>query len=180
MKELIAKSWWAFELRGLITIIFGLIALLFPGITLGALIVVFGIYAIGEGVSMLIAAFNKRYTQHWQITLFVGLLGLAAGIVALVWPGLTAVSLLAVIAAWALLTGILEIVGALRLRKEITGEWSLILSGIVSLVFAVLLMTNPMAGALAMVWLIGIYAIICGVLFMILGVKVHRVLRVLS
>jgi uncharacterized membrane protein HdeD (DUF308 family) len=142
------------------------------------LVVVFGIYAIGEGVFMLIAAFNKRYAQHWQITLLIGLSGLAAGIVALVWPGLTAVLLLAIIAAWALLTGILEIVGALRLREEITGEWSLILSGIISLIFAVLLMTNPAAGALAMVWMIGIYAIICGVLMMILGVRVHRVLRV--
>ena len=178
MKELIEKSWWAFELRGLLTIMFGLIALLLPGITLGALIVVFGIYAIGEGVSMLIAASNRRYTRHWQITLLIGLSGLAAGIVALVWPGLTAVSLLAIIVAWALLTGILEVVGAIRLRKEITGEWSLVLSGIISLFFAVLLMANPAAGALAMVWMIGIYAIICGVLTMILGMRVHRVLKV--
>lgn len=176
MIQLLAKNWWTLELRGAITIAFGLLALFLPGITLRALILVFGIYALAEGVLLLAASFNKQ-NEHWRITLLQGIAGVLAGIVTLVWPGITAVALLAIIAIWALFTGTLEIVGAIRLRKEIRGEWLLILSGVVSLLFAFVLITNPTAGALAIVWVIGVYAIIYGILTMLLGVKVHRMVR---
>lgn len=177
MIQLLAKNWWTLELRGAITIVFGLLALFLPAITLRALILVFGIYALAEGVLLLAASFNKK-NEHWWITLLQGIAGVLAGIVTLVWPGITAVALLAIIAIWALFTGILEIVGAIRLRKEIRGEWLLILSGVVSLLFAFVLITNPTVGALAIVWVIGLYAIIYGILTMLLGVKVHRMVRV--
>lgn len=173
MLQLLAKNWWALELRGLLTVAFGLLALFLPGITLAALVLVFGIYALAEGVVLLIMSFNRR-NEHWWITLLQGLVGISAGVITLVWPGITAIALLAIIAFWALITGILEIVGAIRLRKEIRGEWMLILSGILSLVFAFLLIANPAAGALAIVWLIGVYAVVFGVLLMALGIRVRR------
>lgn len=178
MIQLLARNWWALELRGALTVAFGLLALFLPGITLGALVLVFGIYALAEGTVLLIMSFNKRYIQHWWITLLQGLAGIGAGIVTFAWPGITAVALLAIIAVWAVLTGILEIVGAIRLRKEIKGEWLLILSGILSLVFAYILVSNPAAGALALVWVIGVYAVVFGILQMVLGVRVHRMLEV--
>jgi uncharacterized membrane protein HdeD (DUF308 family) len=177
MLQLLAKNWWVLELRGALTVAFGLVALFLPGITLGALILVFGFYALVEGVLLLAATFNRQ-NQHWWITLLEGILGIAAGIVTLVWPGITTIALLSIIAVWALLTGVLEIVGAIRLRREIRGEWSLVLSGIVSLLFAVALMVNPAAGALAIVWIIGIYAIVFGILMIVTGAKVHRMVHV--
>jgi uncharacterized membrane protein HdeD (DUF308 family) len=177
MIQLLARNWWALELRGALTVAFGLLALFLPGITLGALVLVFGIYVLAEGTVLLITSLNKRHAQHWWITLLQGLAGIGAGIVTFAWPGITAVALLAIIAVWAVLTGILEIVGALRLRKEIKGEWLLILSGILSLLFAYILFSNPGAGALALVWVIGAYAVIFGILQMLLGVRVHRMLE---
>lgn len=174
MIQLLAKKWWALELRGALTVIFGLFALFMPAITLGVLVLLFGVYALAEGIVLLAMSFNRPRTQHWWITLLQGLVGIGAGIVTFVWPGITAVALLAIIAVWALITGILEIVGAVRLRKEIRGEWLLILSGILSLVFALILFSNPAAGALALVWVIGLYAVVFGILLMVLGFRVHR------
>jgi uncharacterized membrane protein HdeD (DUF308 family) len=177
MIQLLAKNWWALELRGALTVAFGLLALFLPGITLGALVLVFGLYALAEGAVLLVMSFSKRSEEHWWITLLQGLAGIGAGIVTFVWPGITAVALLAIIAGWALITGVLEIVGAIRLRKEIQGEWLLVLSGVLSLVFAFVLLSNPAAGALAIVWVIGLYAVAFGILQMILGFRLHRMIR---
>ncbi len=177
MIQLLGRNWWALELRGALTVAFGLLALFLPGITLAALVLVFGIYALAEGVVLLVMSFNRQ-NEHWWITLLQGIAGLVAGVITLIWPAITAVALLAIIAFWALVTGILEIVGAIRLRREMRGEWLLILSGILSLVFAFLLFSNPAAGALAIVWLIGVYAIVFGILLMTLGVRVHRMVTV--
>ena len=176
MIQLLARNWWALELRGALTIIFGLLALFMPAITLGALVLLYGIYALAEGIVLLVMSFNKQFTEHRWITLLQGLAGIGAGIVTFAWPGITAIALLLIIAAWAIVTGILEIVGAIVLRKEIRGEWMMILSGILSLVFAYLLLSQPAAGALALVWMIGIYAIVFGILEMGLGIKVHKML----
>jgi uncharacterized membrane protein HdeD (DUF308 family) len=177
MIQLLARNWWALELRGGLTVAFGLLALFLPAITLGALVLVFGIYALAEGTVLLIMSFNKQNTHRW-ITMLQGLIGIGVGIVTFVWPGITSIALLAIIAVWAILTGILEIVGAIRLRKEIKGEWLLVLSGILSLVFAYILLSKPAAGALALVWVIGVYAVLFGILQMILGVRVHRFFQV--
>jgi uncharacterized membrane protein HdeD (DUF308 family) len=178
MIQLLARNWWAIELRGLLTFIFGLLALFLPGITLGALILVFGIYALAEGIVLIVMTFNRRDASHWWVTLLQGLTGIGAGIVTFAYPGVTAVALLVIIAAWAIVTGVLEIVGAIMIRKEIKGEWLLILSGIVSLVFAYMLLANPAVGALALVSLIGVYAVVFGILLMSLGARVHRLLEV--
>jgi uncharacterized membrane protein HdeD (DUF308 family) len=176
MMQFLARNWWAVELRGVLTFIFGVLTLFLPGITLGALILVFGIYALAEGVVLIVMTFNRRDAPHWWITLLQGVAGIGAGIVTFVYPGLSAVVLLLIIAAWAIATGVLEIAGAIILRKEIKGEWLLILSGILSLVFAYMLLVNPAVGALALVTLIGLYAVVFGIFLMILGVRVHKLL----
>lgn len=177
MIQLLSRNWWALELRGALTLAFGLLALFLPGITLEALVLVFGIYALAEGLVLIAMSFNRANAEHWWITLLQGLAGVGAGIVTFLWPGITAVALLAIIAVWALVTGVLEIAGAIRLRKEIRGEWLLILSGVLSLVFAFVLLANPAVGALAIVWLIGLYAVAFGILQMLLGARVHRMIR---
>src|SRR5512144_226060 len=126
MIQLLARNWWAIELRGALTFVFGLLTLFLPGITLGALILVFGIYALAEGIVLLVMTLNRREAPHWWVTLLQGFAGIGAGIVTFVYPGVTAVALLVIIAAWAIVTGILEITGAIILRKEIKGEWLLI------------------------------------------------------
>ena len=178
MIQLLARNWWAIELRGLLTLLFGLLTLFLPGITLGALIVVFGIYALAEGIVMIVMTLNRREAPHWWVTLLQGFAGVGAGVITFAYPGVTAVALLMIIAAWAIMTGVLEIAGSIMLRKEIKGEWLLILSGILSLVFAYMLLANPAVGALALVSLIGVYAVVFGILLMFLGLRVHRVAHV--
>ena len=145
-----------------------------PGITLMVLVVVFGIYVIIEGVLSLVAAFNNRWMRSWWILLLEGLSGIVIGCVAFIWPGLTAVVLLIFIAIWAIFTGLLEIGAAIQLRKEIQGEWILALTGVLSILIGLILLINPGAGALAVVWLIGIYALMFGGLLTFLGLKFHK------
>ena len=138
------------------------------------LVVVFGIYVIIEGVLSLVAAFNNRWMRSWWILLLEGLSGIVIGCVAFIWPGLTAVVLLIFIAIWAIFTGLLEIGAAIQLRKEIQGEWILALTGVLSILIGLILLINPGAGALAVVWLIGIYALMFGGLLTFLGLKFHK------
>ncbi|MEJ2286392.1 MAG: HdeD family acid-resistance protein [Desulfobacterales bacterium] len=174
MLDLIAKYWWTFVIRGLLAIAFGLIALVWPGITLIVLVFLFGFYAILEGILSIIAAVINRGMRSWWVLLLEGLASLIVGCAAFIWPGLTAVVLLIFIAIWAILTGLLEIWAAVQLRKEIRGEWILALTGIISILIGIILFTNPGAGALAVVWMIGIYAAIFGALLIFLGVKFRK------
>ncbi len=174
MLDLIAKYWWTFVIRGLLAIAFGLIALVWPGITLIVLVFLFGFYAVLEGILSIIAAVINRGMRSWWVLLLEGLTSLIVGCVAFIWPGLTAVVLLIFIAIWAILTGLLEIWAAVQLRKEIRGEWVLALTGIISILIGIILFTNPGAGALAVVWMIGIYAAIFGALLIFLGVKFRK------
>jgi uncharacterized membrane protein HdeD (DUF308 family) len=148
-----------------------------PAITIAALIIVFGVYIFVDGIFLIIKAIGgwKSRDDRWLL-LLEGLLGIGVGVITFFAPGVTAISLLFFIAAWSLTTGILEIVGAIRLRKEIQGEVWWILSGIASVLFAVLLMIFPGAGILTLTWLLGIYAIVFGVLLIALGIRVraHR------
>jgi uncharacterized membrane protein HdeD (DUF308 family) len=171
----LTHNWWAVTLRGVIAILFGLIALVWPGLTLEILILFFGAYALVDGVFAIIAAFTHRAGyERWWVLLLEGLVGIAAGIVTLLFPGLATLVLLYVIAFWALLTGILEIVAAVRLREEIEGEWLLILSGIASLVLGILLLLFPSAGELTVIWLIGVYAILFGAMMLGLGLRLRK------
>ncbi len=172
------SSWWALVLRGIAAIAFGALAFFWPGITLTALVFLWGAYAIVDGI-FAIAAGVKTSDGHkrWWVLLLEGILSIAAGVLAFVIPGITALVLLMLIAAWAIVTGAFEIGAAIQLRKYITGEWLLALAGIASVLFGVALFLNPSAGALAVVWLIGAYAIVFGILLIALGLRLHSLVK---
>jgi uncharacterized membrane protein HdeD (DUF308 family) len=171
----LAKNWWLLLLRGIAAIIFGVLAFIWPGLTLLVLVILYGAYALVDGVLSLAAAVMGRGgpVPTWWLVV-VGLLGIAAGILTFVWPGITALVLILFIGAWALVTGIFEIIGAIRLRKEIDDEWMLILSGVLSVLFGLGVMILPGAGALALIWVIAIYAIIFGVLMIALALRLRK------
>jgi uncharacterized membrane protein HdeD (DUF308 family) len=177
MLEMLSRYWWAFVVRGIFAILFGILAYAWPGITLATLIIFFGAYVLIDGILLVIKAIGNwgKRDDRWLL-LLEGLLGIGIGVITFVAPGITAVALIFFIAAWSLATGVLEIAAAIRLRKEIRGEGWMILSGIASIVFAVLVMFFPGAGALGLLWLIAAYAIIFGVMLVILGIKLrgHR------
>ncbi len=170
----LGRNWGWIVVRGIAAMIFGVLALVLPGITLAALVLLWGAYALADGIIALIAAFRirDRGKPFWAL-LVVGILGIAAGILTFIWPGMTAIVLLAFIAAWSLVMGIFQIIAAVRLRKSIENEWLLGLSGLLSIIFGVLMLINPGAGALAVIWVIGAYAIVFGVLLIALGLKLR-------
>lgn len=170
----LARNWWALALRGLVAILFGLVALVWPGLTLQALVLLFGVYALVDGVLALATTVRavERHQRWWPL-LLEGVLDLAIGLITLVWPGITALVLLVFIASWAILTGATELISAIRLRRVIAGEWLLGLSGVASLVFGLALLAFPSAGALAVVWLIGVYALFFGVVVLVLAFRLR-------
>jgi uncharacterized membrane protein HdeD (DUF308 family) len=171
----LARNWWALAIRGAAAILFGLLALVLPGVTLAALILLFGAYALVDGVFNLVAAFRGRTGERpWWLLAVEGVVSVAAGIVAFAMPGLTALVLVYLIAGWAIMTGVLEVVAAIRLRDEIPNEWWLAASGVVSIVFGVLVAVAPGAGALALVLWIGAYAIVFGALLIGLAFRLRR------
>jgi uncharacterized membrane protein HdeD (DUF308 family) len=168
------KNWWVLALRGVAAIVFGILTFILPGLTLAALVLLFGSYAIVDGVFNLLAALRRRGgEQPWWALLLEGVVGIAAGLAAFIYPGLTALVLLYMIAAWALITGVLEIVAAVQLRKLITGEWWLAASGVLSIIFGALLIIAPGPGALAVVLWIGAYAVVSGVLLIALALRLR-------
>jgi len=172
--ETLRHNWWFLALRGLAAVIFGVVAFAWPGITLLSLIWLFGAFALVNGILSLVLATKapKGYPRFGSLILG-GLLGILAGLLTFVMPGITALGLLILIAAWALVTGILEIVAAIKLRKTITGEWMLILAGLASVAFGILLILQPAAGALVMVLWIGAYALVLGILLFVLAFKMR-------
>jgi uncharacterized membrane protein HdeD (DUF308 family) len=174
MLEAIARNWWVFVLRGVLAILFGIGAFIWPAITLGALILLYGIFALADGILALIGLISGRRYAVWWAQLLQGLLGIAAGLIALAWPGLTALALLWVIAFWAILTGVMQIAAAVRLRNEITNEWYLILGGVLSVALGIAFLFVPGAGILSLVWLLGTYAILFGVLGIGFGLRLRR------
>lgn len=169
----LARNWWLILLRGIAGVVFGILAFMWPGITVLSLTFLWGAYALVDGVASLWAAVTGGGAGSRGWLLLVGLLGIAAGLVAFVWPVGTAGVLLLFIAAWAIATGILQIWGAIRLRKEIEGEWLLILSGAISILFGLVLVMQPLAGAVAVVWMIAIFAILFGIDHILLAFKLR-------
>ena len=158
----LARHWWVVALRGLAAVLFGVLAFAWPGMTLAVLVILFGVYALADGILGLITAFRGE-TQHRLALLLEGIVSVLAGLAAFAWPGLTALVLLYIIAFWAIVTGVLEIVAAVRLRRIISNEWALIIGGALSVLFGIVLLVAPGAGALAVVFLIGAYAIVFGI-----------------
>jgi uncharacterized membrane protein HdeD (DUF308 family) len=172
MSEFLQKSWWMLALQGLAAVVFAILAIAWPGITLLVLVAMFAAYALLSGGVALAAAFkNRKVDKHWWVVLLIGIISLAAGVVAILAPGLTALMLVLLMGANALVTGILQIVLAVRLRKEIHNEWILILSGVISTVFGVLAILFPGAGALAMVMIVSFYSMFTGILLLTLAFK---------
>jgi uncharacterized membrane protein HdeD (DUF308 family) len=175
-ESVVSGYWWTLLLRGIVAILFGVIAFVWPGVTLGALVLLFGAYAFVDGVAGIILGikdFGDR--ERWWATLLAGIVGVAAGVLTFMMPGITALALLALIAVWAIVHGIFEIVAAVRLRHAIEGEWLLGLVGALSVAFGVLMLMFPGAGALAVVFWIGAFAIASGVALIALGFRVRRV-----
>jgi uncharacterized membrane protein HdeD (DUF308 family) len=178
MVEMLARNWWIVVLRGVLAVLFGIMCFAWPGITLAALVILYGAYALVNGIFALVAAIlGHPRTAPWWALLIEGVAGIAVGIMTFAWPGITALVLLFLIAAWAIVTGMFEIVEAIRLRREIQGEWMLGLAGLLSVLFGVALVIRPGAGALAVIWLIGAYSIAFGALFIALGFRLRGWLK---
>jgi uncharacterized membrane protein HdeD (DUF308 family) len=160
----LARNWWLLLLRGVIGIAFGIVALFWPGATLLSLVFLWGAYAVIDGVFSLWAAITgsvAEKTSRWWLAL-IGVVSIAAGVIAWVWPAKTALVLLILIAIWAMATGMMQIWGAIKLRKEIEGEWLLGLSGSLAILLGIVLLLQPVAGALTVVWVLGGFAIVMG------------------
>ena len=172
MLRTLAQNWWAVVLRGVCAVLFGLGAFAWPGITLAVLVLLYGAYALADGVLAVVAALAGRQPGGfpWGM-LLAGLAAIAAGVVTFLWPGLTALLLLYLIAAWAIARGVFEIIAAIALRKEIEHEWLLAASGVLSVLLGIFLVLSPGAGALALLWAIGAFAIVAGVLMIALGFR---------
>jgi uncharacterized membrane protein HdeD (DUF308 family) len=173
--ETFRLNWWLVALRGLVAVLFGVLALVWPGVTLITLVWLFGAFALVNGILSLVLAAKapKGYPRIGSLILG-GLLGILAGLLTFVMPGITALGLLILIALWAIVTGIMELVTAIRLRKIIANEWLLVLTGVLSVAFGVLLILMPGAGALALIWWIGIWALVFGILLMVLAFRMRH------
>jgi len=168
----LARNWWLIALRGLFAVLFGLAALIWPNLTLVSLVSLFGAYLLADGLLAVIAGLTRQTgSRPWWLLLIEGLMGIGAGVLTFLSPGLTAIALLYLIAAWAIITGMVEIVSAIRLRAEIDNEGLLALSGVLSVTLGVVLVIWPEASALGLVWLIGAYALVSGLLQIGLGFR---------
>jgi len=170
----VARRWWVFLVRGLCAILFGILAFVWPGITLIALVLLYGAYALVDGITAVAMGVTGRREGMplWGLIL-VGVLGIAVGVITFLLPGITAITLLVLIACWAIVRGIFELVAAARLRKMINDEWVLVVGGILSIAFGVILLARPAIGLLTMVWLIGSFAIAFGVVGIVLSLRLH-------
>lgn len=178
MLEKFTRNWWLFAVRGVIVIIFGIMALTRPEQMLQALVLLFGAFMLMNGIFAVIAGIASHKTfDRWWAMLLEGLAGILIGVLTFFSPGITALALLYYIAAWALITGIFEILAAIELRRVIKGEWTLILNGLFSVLFGVLLFVFPNAGALSLVWVIGIYAIFFGIMLIVFAFRMNGVRR---
>lgn len=178
MLVVFAQRWWVMAIRGIVALLFGLTAFFWPGVALTALGLLFGGYALVDGILSLTAAFlGVPRTDRWWMLVFEGIAGIVVAVLTIAWPAITVLVLLYMIAAWAVITGAFELWAAFELRRHLTGEWTLILAGIASIVFGVLLMVAPVAGELVLAWWIGGYALAFGILMILLSLRLRQWLR---
>ena len=174
-EHLLMRSWWVLALRGLAAVAFGLITLVLPGVTVLSLLTVFAVYALlGGGASVVGAFSNRKHGGDWWALLLLGICGLAVGILTIIYPLLTTFALIVMIGVNALISGVFDIVLAIRLRKAIQGEWLLVLNAIISIVFGFLILAFPAAGTFALVWMIGVYALLTGILLLSLAWRAYK------
>ena|SRR5580704_17895341 len=174
MNIALARNWWSLVIRGIAAILLGVVTFAWPGITLAALVLLYGAYALVDGVMAIIGAVRAVQShERWGALLIEGIAGIVAAAITVAWPGITALALVFVIAAWAIVTGVFELVAAVRLRKYVTGEWLLALGGIASIAFGVLIIIAPLAGALVIALWVGAYTLVFGVLMIALGFRLR-------
>ena len=168
-----SRFWWVFVIRGIASIVFGIAAWVWPDLTIATLVIIFGIYALIDGVLAIRAAIVAGEGGRWFPLLLVGLAGIAFGIISIFWPGLTATTVLYLIAAWAIVVGIFQVIGAIQMRRVIDDEWFLIITGIGAVIWGILVSIFPGGGALAIIWSIGVFAIMFGILLIGLGLRLR-------
>lgn len=174
MVHVLARNWWALLIRGIAAVIFGILAFVWPAPTLLAIGILFGAYAFVDGVFAIVAAVRAAQAhERWWPFVLEGIVGLAIAAITVYDVGITLVALYLTIAAWAFITGILEIAAAIQLRKTIANEWLLILAGLCSILFGVLMIWHPMAAALAIIWIIAAYAIVFGIIMIALAFRLR-------
>jgi uncharacterized membrane protein HdeD (DUF308 family) len=178
MDNFFARSWWVLALRGVFGILFGVLALMWPQLTLLTLVALFAAYALLSGITSIVGSIrNRKKDDDWWVMLLLGIVSTGAGILAVINPAVTALVLVLVIGANALVTGVLDIVAAIRLRKAIEGEWLLALSGLASIAFGAIVFFFPEAGALATVWMISLYALVTGTLLLVAAFRARAVVK---
>ncbi len=177
MLGLVARDWWVFAVRGVAAIVFGALAFIWPEATLTVLVFLFGAYVLVDGVSLLVAlargdAVARRH--GWAVGI-MGVLGIVAGVVTFVWPDLTAMSLLYLVAVWAIATGTFQVIAAIALRRELDNELWMAIGGVASIVFGALLVASPGAGLVSLVWLVGLWSVVFGVSSLGLAYRLHGI-----
>ncbi len=177
MLGMVAREWWVFAIRGTAAIVFGLLAFIWPETTLAVLVVLFGAYVLVDGISLLVALARgeKLARRHAWAVGIMGVLGIVAGIVTFAWPGLTALSLLYLVAVWAIAMGTFQVIAAVALRRELDNEFWLALGGVASIVFGALLLAFPGDGLITLVWLVGIWSFVFGVSSLGLAYRLHEI-----
>jgi len=172
----IARWWWSFIIRGIVAVAFGVLAFISPVWGIAVLVALFGVWALIDGVTGVLAGFRSRGNDRsWWLSILEGIIGIVAGVLALLFPVFAAGALVLIIAAWAIVTGVFEIVAAIRLREQIRGEFWLGLAGVASILYGVVIYLFPGAGALSIVWLIGGFAIAFGAFLLVLGWRLRRI-----
>ena len=170
------KHWWQIAVRGLIALIFGILVLAWPGVSLVILAIIFGAFVFVDGIFTLVAAVNYKAGAGRRTWLFIrGIAGIIVGLITFFWPAITALALVILIAAWALVTGFMELIYAFRANQDSAIRWMFAISGILSLILGALMLAQPLLGALVIVWVIGAYAVLAGILLIILGFRLRGV-----
>jgi uncharacterized membrane protein HdeD (DUF308 family) len=170
------KHWWQIALRGFLALIFGILVLAWPGVALAILAIIFGAYVFVDGIFTLVAAVNYKAGAGRRTWLFIrGIAGIVVGLITFFWPAITALALVIIIAAWALVTGVMELIFAFKANQDSAIKWMFAISGILSLILGALMLAQPIIGALVIVWVIGAYAVLAGILLIILGFRLRSV-----
>ena len=175
------RDWWHFAVRGVLTIVFGIVALIWPNVTSLALVLLFGAFVLTDGISTVATGIaSRKYFKRWWALLLEGLTGIVIAAITFIWPNITGLALMYFIAGWAILTGIFEIAAAIEFRNLIPGEWTTVLMGMLSIFFGILLFVSPSAGALSIVWAIGFYAIFFGIMEIVFAFRLRGLGRELE